>query len=100
MACFDEVASALWAGAFGGVVRQFSMGWDGLAIERTMVVPDVMMGIAEVLRVLTDPGDVVVVVEHLVVKATLTRMSFDEDGVGSVDHDLPDVGILQQDGER
>lgn len=44
--------------------------------------------------------DVVVVVEHLVVKATLTRMSFDEDGVGSVDHDLPDVGILQQDGER
>ncbi|HJP80697.1 MAG TPA: MalY/PatB family protein [Pseudonocardiaceae bacterium] len=35
--------------------------WDGLAVERTAIVPDVMMGIVEVLRLLTEPGDVVVV---------------------------------------
>ncbi len=50
--------------AYAEALRDFAAqrwGWDGLAIERTMVVPDVMMGIVEVLRVLTDPGDVVVV---------------------------------------
>lgn len=36
-------------------------GWDGLRVEHTTVVPDVMMGIVEVLRLLTDPGDAVVV---------------------------------------
>ncbi|NUR38577.1 MAG: pyridoxal phosphate-dependent aminotransferase [Streptomyces sp.] len=36
-------------------------GWDGLAVERTAIVPDVMLGIVEVLRLLTDPGDAVVV---------------------------------------
>ncbi|MFI7744799.1 MalY/PatB family protein [Kocuria rhizosphaericola] len=35
--------------------------WDGIAVERTAVVPDVMMGVVEVLRLLTDPGDAVVV---------------------------------------
>lgn len=35
--------------------------WDGLAVERTTVVPDVMMGIVELLRLITDPGDCVVV---------------------------------------
>ena len=36
-------------------------GWDGLAVERTAVVPDVMLGIVELLRLMTAPGDAVVV---------------------------------------
>jgi cysteine-S-conjugate beta-lyase len=36
-------------------------GWDGVAVERTSLVPDVMLGIVEVLRLLTAPGDAVVV---------------------------------------
>ncbi|MBY8882062.1 MalY/PatB family protein [Actinacidiphila acidipaludis] len=36
-------------------------GWDGLHVERTTIVPDVMMGIVEILRLITDPGDAVVV---------------------------------------
>jgi cystathionine beta-lyase len=35
--------------------------WDGVRVERTAIVPDVMLGIVEVLRLLTDPGDAVVV---------------------------------------
>lgn len=35
--------------------------WDGLAVERTSIVPDVMTGVVEVLRVITEPGDAVVV---------------------------------------
>ncbi|MGO4429801.1 cystathionine beta-lyase, partial [Streptomyces sp. MCAF7] len=35
--------------------------WDGLRIEHTAIVPDVMLGIVEVLRLITDPGDAVVV---------------------------------------
>ncbi|MFI9848078.1 MalY/PatB family protein [Nonomuraea sp. NPDC051941] len=35
--------------------------WDGLRVEHTAVVPDVMMGIVEVLRLITGPGDAVVV---------------------------------------
>ena len=36
-------------------------GLDGIAVERTAIVPDVMMGIVETLRLITDPGDAVVV---------------------------------------
>lgn len=36
-------------------------GWSDLPVERTAVVPDVMLGIVEVLRLLTSPGDAVVV---------------------------------------
>ncbi|NLB46755.1 MAG: pyridoxal phosphate-dependent aminotransferase [Microbacteriaceae bacterium] len=36
-------------------------GWTTLDPERTAIVPDVMMGVVEVLRLITDPGDVVVV---------------------------------------
>ncbi|MGI5520013.1 MalY/PatB family protein [Micromonospora sp. CA-259024] len=36
-------------------------GWDGLAVERTALVPDVMHGVVEALRVITEPGDAVVV---------------------------------------
>ena len=36
-------------------------GWTDLPIERTAVVPDVMVGVVELLRLLTAPGDAVVV---------------------------------------
>lgn len=36
-------------------------GWDGLAVSRTSLVPDVMMGVVAVLRLVTDVGDAVVV---------------------------------------
>ncbi len=36
-------------------------GWAGLAVGRTVVVPDVMLGIVELLRLVTEPGDAVVV---------------------------------------
>ncbi len=35
--------------------------WHGLHVSRTAVVPDVMLGIVQVLRLVTDPGDAVVV---------------------------------------
>ncbi|MFF0092127.1 MalY/PatB family protein [Streptomyces canus] len=35
--------------------------WDGLAVERTAVVPDVMLGIVEMLKLVSGPGDPVVV---------------------------------------
>ncbi|MEW2117515.1 MalY/PatB family protein [Streptomyces sp. NPDC005474] len=36
-------------------------GWDGLRVEDTAIVPDVMLGVVEVLRLVTGPGDAVVV---------------------------------------
>lgn len=36
-------------------------GWDGLAVERTAIVPDVMLGVVEMLRLVSEPGDAVVV---------------------------------------
>lgn len=36
-------------------------GWDGLTVERTALVPDVMHGVVEALRVVTEAGDAVVV---------------------------------------
>ncbi|MFE9020792.1 MalY/PatB family protein [Streptomyces sp. NPDC007808] len=36
-------------------------GWAGLAVERTVIVPDVMLGVVEMLKLVTDPGDPVVV---------------------------------------
>ncbi|MEV7014727.1 aminotransferase class I/II-fold pyridoxal phosphate-dependent enzyme [Streptomyces sp. NPDC093991] len=35
--------------------------WPGLAVERTAIVPDVMLGVVEMLRLVTGPGDPVVV---------------------------------------
>ncbi|MFF4628828.1 MalY/PatB family protein [Streptomyces griseorubiginosus] len=35
--------------------------WDGPAVERTAIVPDVMMGIVEMLKLVSGPGDPVVV---------------------------------------
>ncbi|WP_240614946.1 MalY/PatB family protein [Arthrobacter ruber] len=36
-------------------------GWHELQVDRTAIVPDVMMGVVEVLRLVTAPGDAVVV---------------------------------------
>ncbi|GAA1879859.1 aminotransferase class I/II-fold pyridoxal phosphate-dependent enzyme [Streptantibioticus ferralitis] len=36
-------------------------GWGGLAVERTAIVPDVMLGIVEMLKLVSGPGDPVVV---------------------------------------
>ncbi|MFD5732963.1 MalY/PatB family protein [Streptomyces sioyaensis] len=36
-------------------------GWTGLAVERTAIVPDVMLGVVEMLKLVTGPGDPVVV---------------------------------------
>ncbi|MGH4032115.1 MalY/PatB family protein [Actinomycetota bacterium Odt1-20B] len=35
--------------------------WGGLAVERTAIVPDVMLGIVEILKLVSGPGDPVVV---------------------------------------
>ncbi|MBA2946118.1 MalY/PatB family protein [Streptomyces himalayensis] len=35
--------------------------WKGPAVERTAIVPDVMLGVVEMLRLVTGPGDAVVV---------------------------------------
>ncbi|PNV31311.1 cystathionine beta-lyase [Streptomyces sp. DH-12] len=35
--------------------------WPGLAVKRTAIVPDVMLGVVEMLRLVTGPGDPVVV---------------------------------------
>lgn len=36
-------------------------GWSGLDPEHTAIVPDVMIGVTEMLRLVTDPGDSVIV---------------------------------------
>ncbi|WP_067436525.1 MalY/PatB family protein [Nocardioides jensenii] len=36
-------------------------GWDGVTPENSAIVPDVMLGIVEALRLISDPGDAVVV---------------------------------------
>ncbi|KOG42587.1 MalY/PatB family protein [Streptomyces resistomycificus] len=36
-------------------------GWSGLAVERTSIVPDVMLGVVEMIRLVTGAGDAVVV---------------------------------------
>ncbi|MDT0454847.1 aminotransferase class I/II-fold pyridoxal phosphate-dependent enzyme [Streptomyces sp. DSM 41527] len=53
-------AGTAYARALAGFART-RWGWDGLAVERTAIVPDVMLGIVEVLKQLTGPGDPVVV---------------------------------------
>lgn len=50
--------------AYGEALARFAerrWGWEGLDVARSAVVPDVMLGIVEVLRLVTDPGDTVVV---------------------------------------
>jgi cystathionine beta-lyase len=53
-------AGTAYAEALAGFASQ-RWAWDGVAVERTAIVPDVMLGIVEVLHLLTEPGDTVVV---------------------------------------
>lgn len=50
--------------AFAEAVSQFAAlrwQWHDLRVDRTAIVPDVMLGIVEVLRLVTDRGDAVVI---------------------------------------
>ncbi|MGY3205049.1 MalY/PatB family protein [Streptomyces sp. TE5632] len=50
--------------AYAEALAGFAAGrwkWDGLRVENTAIVPDVMLGIVEILRLVTGPGDAVVV---------------------------------------
>lgn len=50
--------------AYAEAFRKFAAerwGWGSVGTDRMAVVPDVMMGIVEALRLITDPGDAVVV---------------------------------------
>lgn len=49
-----------YADAVAGFARD-RWGWDGIEPDRTALVPDVMLGAVEVLRLITSPGDAVVV---------------------------------------
>ncbi|MFI9024029.1 MalY/PatB family protein [Streptomyces sp. NPDC053560] len=53
-------AGTAYAVAFAEFARE-RWGWDGLAVERTAIVPDVMLGVVEMLKLTTGPGDAVVV---------------------------------------
>jgi cystathionine beta-lyase len=53
--CGDEYAEAL----AGFAARRW--GWDGVAVQRTAIVPDVMLGIVEVIKLVSDINDTVVV---------------------------------------
>ncbi|MER7179952.1 hypothetical protein ABT404_10800 [Streptomyces hyaluromycini] len=35
--------------------------WEGASVDRAVVIPDVMMDAVQVLRLITDPGDPVIV---------------------------------------
>ena len=50
--------------AYAEALGQFALArwnWDGVIAERSAIVPDVMLGIVEVLKLVTAPGDPVVV---------------------------------------
>lgn len=73
-------------------------GWDGLDVGRTAIMPDVMMGIVEVLKLVTEPGDTVVVnspvyppfyafathADRVVVEAPLTAGRIDLEALAAV----------------
>jgi cystathionine beta-lyase len=50
--------------AFAEAVSEFASRrwqWDGLEVSRTAIVPDVMLGVVEMLRLVTERGDAVIV---------------------------------------
>ncbi|SNT37296.1 MalY/PatB family protein [Actinacidiphila glaucinigra] len=53
-------AGTAYAEALADFARE-RWGWDGLAVERASIVPDVMLGVVEMLRLVTGPGDPVIV---------------------------------------
>jgi cystathionine beta-lyase len=54
------IGARAYAEALAGFASR-RWGWDGLDVERAAIVPDVMLGIVEVLKLVTEPGDTVVV---------------------------------------
>ncbi|MEV6568095.1 MalY/PatB family protein [Streptomyces kronopolitis] len=53
-------AGTAYAQALAGFARA-RWGWEGLDVARTAIVPDVMLGVVEMLGLVTGPGDPVVV---------------------------------------
>ncbi|CAM5638501.1 cysteine-S-conjugate beta-lyase OS=Streptomyces tendae OX=1932 GN=GUR47_04770 PE=3 SV=1 [Streptomyces tendae] len=53
-------AGTAYAEALAGFAGK-RWGWDGLAVERTAIVPDVMLGVVEMLKLVTGLGDPVIV---------------------------------------
>jgi len=53
-------AGTAYAEALAAFAEQ-RWGWKGLAVERTALVPDVMLGVVEMLKLVTGHGDTVVV---------------------------------------
>ena len=53
-------AGTAYAEALAAFARK-RWDWDGLAVERTAIVPDVMLGVVEMLKLVTGYGDPVVV---------------------------------------
>lgn len=53
-------AGTAYAEALAGFAEK-RWGWDGLAVERTAIVPDVMLGVVEMLKLVTGHGDTVIV---------------------------------------
>nr|WP_221194823.1 MalY/PatB family protein [Hoyosella altamirensis] len=53
-------AGNVYGEALDGFARR-RWQWNGVAADRCTIVPDVMLGIVEVLRLVTEPGDSVVV---------------------------------------
>ncbi|MGO3325784.1 MalY/PatB family protein [Gordonia sp. (in: high G+C Gram-positive bacteria)] len=49
-----------YAESLAGFARR-RWGWDGVDVDTAQIVPDVMLGIVEVLKLVTRPGDTVVV---------------------------------------
>lgn len=50
--------------AYAEALAEFALkrwDWDGIAVERTAIVPDVMLGIVEMLKLVSAPGDPVIV---------------------------------------
>jgi cysteine-S-conjugate beta-lyase len=53
-------AGTVYADALGAFAVE-RWGWDGVVPERSALVPDVMLGVVEMLKLVTGPGDPVVI---------------------------------------
>jgi cysteine-S-conjugate beta-lyase len=53
-------AGTVYADALDAFARE-RWDWPGVTAERTAIVPDVMLGVVELLRLVTGPGDAVVI---------------------------------------
>ncbi|MFI1364733.1 MalY/PatB family protein [Streptomyces griseochromogenes] len=53
-------AGTAYAEALAGFAAK-RWNWDGIAVEHTAIVPDVMLGVVEMLKLVTGPGDPVIV---------------------------------------